>query len=61
MNADVRVYSVQRPVEDPIKNFFLEKTGKLTKVAGNTCGQIVINVLVEFEFHLVNIKVGVFF
>ena len=30
-------------------------------MGGNTCGQIVINVLVEFEFHLVNIKVGVFF
>ena len=30
-------------------------------MGGNTCGQIAINVLVEFEFHLVNIKVGVFF
>ena len=32
MHADVRVYSVQRPIEDPVRIFFFAKTGKLTEV-----------------------------
>ena len=57
MHADVRVYSVQRPIiEDPVRIFSLQKQANWLKW-GNTCGQIAINVLIEFEFHLVNIKV----